>query len=224
MIACILTGIYCFKKFNSGRKSFVCCWLSAASFALVIGVALLVEHLTDDVILLSGVTYFVPYLICASWMISKYLNCSFVETFDLIALAYLPARAVNIIGCTFSGCCQGIPVEWGIYSSILKTRVVPVQLYESAAIFVIWTVINHCFRKHLITTPGKCAAWSITLFGGLNVITDIFTYIQPKIIYMVSVEGIFSFITMSIGLILLYYFSKNEKTNQSCVSSCKGLK
>lgn len=204
VIACILTGLYCFKVAKSQSRAVVCGIIAFIVFVFVILMALLVEKITNDYVLLSGVTYYIPYLFCASYVLSKYLKCSFSRIADYLSLAYLPARAINIIGCTIAGCCQGIPAEWGLYSAILKVNVIPVQLFESAAIFIIWLVLRAFYRRNQFSQDGRCALFSLILFGGLNALTDIFTYIQPKIIYMVSVEGVFAFITMCVGLVLLY--------------------
>ncbi|MBQ2905928.1 MAG: prolipoprotein diacylglyceryl transferase [Peptococcaceae bacterium] len=204
IIACILASWYLFTKVKSLKKAFLCGLLAFIAFVVVIIFALLIEKMTGNVVLISGVTYFTFYLLCATIIISKYLRYDILEIADIAALAYLPARAINVIGCTVEGCCQGVPAEWGLYSAILRTNVVPVQLYESVAIFVIWSVLNLLYKHHRFSCNGKCAAYCLIFFGGLNVFTDIFTYIQPKLIYMLSVEGIFAFLTMVIGLIMLY--------------------
>ena len=213
VITCTLTGHYCSKIVRSQYRAIICSLLAFISFVFVILVALFIEKITDNYILLSGVTYYIPYILCASYILSKYVNCSFLEMADLLVLSYLPARAVNIIGCTGAGCCQGIPVEWGLYSAILKENVVPVQLYESCCIFAIWFILKGLYKRNRFVQHGRCAVYSTILFGGLNVFTDIFTYIQPKIVYMVSVEGVFAFLTMCTGLISLYIFD-NKSTKQ----------
>jgi len=210
VVACILTGVGVYGRTRSKKKSFVCGLLALISFSIVILVALLIEKLTNRIVLLSGVTYYTPYLACAGFVISKYLGFGFWEMTDVIALSYLPGRAVNIIGCTITGCCQGIPVEWGLYSAVLKENVIPVQLIESAAILIMWLILNGLYQRKKYSGNGKCTAYSLILFGGLNVATDQYTYIQPKLINMTSVEGIFAFITLCIGLIMLYILDKKR--------------
>lgn len=209
VIACILTSVYGASKCKSKKKIVVIGLLAFISFIIVILAAILIEKITNNIILLSGVTYYVPYLLCASYTLSKYLKFDFFEISDIVALAYLPARAVNIIGCTVAGCCQGLPAEWGLYSAVLKVNVIPVQLFESVIIFIIWFVLNRLYQQGRFGQKGRCAVYSLIFFGGLNVFTDIFTYIQPKLLYTISVEGIFAFFTMCIGLFMLYIFDKN---------------
>ena len=211
VVACIMVGVYRFKKNKAWKQAMVSAILTLAAFAAVIAVAMLVENLTNEVILLSGVTYYIPYICCASFILSKYLKRSFFETADIVALAYLSGRGVNIIGCTVAGCCQGAPAEWGIYSSVLNENVIPVQLYESMAIFVIWFMLNRKYWRKELLYSGRCTALILILFGGLNAFTDIFTYIQPKLVYMLSVEGIFAFLTMCAGLVILYLVDKKPQ-------------
>lgn len=180
----------------------------------------MIEKLTHEYILLSGVTYFIPYIFCVSYLLTKYLKLSFWEVLDFSALSYLLGRGVNIIGCTVTGCCQGIPYEYGLYSAVLGVNVIPVQLYEAIAIIVMWLVMNKLYGKSRFLYAGRCSAIGLILFGGLNAFTDIFTYIQPKLIYMISVEGIAAFLTMCTGLIMLYVLDKKHisQTNSICPS------
>lgn len=210
IVTCIGIGLYGRKIGCSIRVSIIISLLAVFAFICVVIVALVIQQLTHEVVLISGVTYFLPFLLCCTLLLSKYLKISAWDAADWISLAYLFGRGVNIIGCSLVGCCQGAPVKWGIYSAVLDTRVVPVQLIECILIFLIWAKMNRYFSTNINSNSGKCAAICITLFGALNVITDLFTVIQPKIIYMTSVEGIFAFITMSIGLVALYFLSDKK--------------
>ncbi len=209
-ITCILIGLYEWLQLRSAKKSTICSLISLGSYVVIIAFALMMEKLTNNIVLLSGVTYYVPYLTCSAFLLSRYCRRSFLEMVDIVSLSYLPARAINIVGCTVTGCCQGYPAEWGLYSAVLEVNVIPVQLFESATIIVIWCILNRLYWLNCKYQKGKCAVYSLIFFGALNVFTDIFTFIQPKLIFMISVEGIFAFITTCCGLITLYFIDRKN--------------
>ncbi len=60
-------------------------------------------------------------------------------------------QSIGRIGCFFNGCCYGKPVAWGIYYPVHQARLYPTQLFESAALFLIFLILKWAQRG---TAPG----------------------------------------------------------------------
>lgn len=180
----------------------VFCDLSVITYA--------VDAITDGLIFPSGSTYFVPYLLLVTFALNKLLKIPCLVVLDQTAIANIFARAVTITGCSFAGCCQGVSVSWGIYSAIRRETAVPIRIFEQILLLGLWFFLDRYYKKHGYDTGGKCAAIAMIAFGFLNVITDMFT-VEPKLIYVTSIEGVFAFLTMCVGLVLLYIID-NKKT------------
>lgn len=142
-------------------------------------------------------------------MLNKTLKIPFISALDQTAIANVFARAVTITGCSFAGCCQGYTVSWGIYSALRKETAIPVRMIEQIFLLGLWLFLDRYYKKHGYNAEGICAAVAMILFGLINVVTDIFT-VEKKLFCMTSVEGIFAFITMCVGLIMLYIFDKKK--------------
>lgn len=184
--------------------------LTVLSFCSVLVVAYGIDLLTNHFIFLSGVTYCIPVILFSSYVLSKIMMRNLLETVDQVTLAYLVGRVVHITGCSLVGCCQGLPVSWGIYSAVSKTTVVPVQAIESVLILLAWIALNWYYCKNNNLTRGKVAALGLFTFGLINMVTDIFTVTFHKVFFMTSLEGIFGFVNMCTGLFLLYIIDKRQ--------------
>lgn len=59
------------------------------------------------------------------------------------------AHALGRLGCFSAGCCHGIPADrpWGVYMAFAGTTVLPVQLYESCFLFLLFFVLLNRFKK-----------------------------------------------------------------------------
>lgn len=219
--ACLL--YYCIKKGYSHQTAVVNGTIVATVFIAVVLVGILRDELTNGAIFLSGVVEFIPCLLCTSAAMTKYLRCKFGDAADCVALSILLGRAFQGIGCCLVGCCQGVFAEWGIYSAVSKTTVVPVQAFEMLGLLCLWILTHIYYTRNHYETDGKASAITLIGFGTINFVTDIFTVTFPKIISATSVEGVFAFLNVGVGLIMLY-ISEKRKTNQTCVSSLWGLK
>lgn len=120
---------------------------------------------------------------------------------------FILGRGIGIIGCLFTGCCHGFEAEWGIYSNITKTTVVPTVLFDMLLSYAIAGYI--CLPGKKCPAPGNCAAKGILLFGVLRYTIDVLRD-NNKLFGMVTAEGICGIIYVLAGLIMLYVIDKKH--------------
>ena len=206
----VASGIYEKKKTGLCRLAFKNAVLTVISFCLMLSVAYGIEIISKRFIFLSGVIYCIPDVFFSAYVLHKSIQRDLLDCADQVMQAYLIGRVFNITGCSFVGCCQGVPVEWGIYSAVSNTTVVPVQAIESLCILIAWFLLNRYYRQNDYETGGKVAIIGLVVFGMINFTTDIFTVTFQKVVFMTSIEGIAAFLTMCIGLIMLYVLAQQR--------------
>jgi len=85
---------------------------------------------------------------------------------DIGALFILLITAVEKLAlCWVAGCCFGVPWAWGVHNDLLETTVFPVQLFESASLFLgaVLCVLYMLYAKSY--KPGRgCLACMLALF------------------------------------------------------------
>lgn len=208
VFACFFPIYYCAKTKHPIKEIIKVVTVILVSFLIVITFALWIQYVSDNAVLLSGVTYFVPFLLLSASLVTSCTIFNFWQSTHFISLSYILGRSVSFIGCTIAGCCQGRSVPWGVYSAAVKSCVIPVQFFESLAIFLLWLFLN--IKSGKCKNDGYITANCVFGFGLINMISDIFTVIQPKIVYMISIEGIFAFITLCVGLFMRYVLGQKN--------------
>lgn len=205
-----LTLINCKKIKISTQNSMAASAITVITLTVFGTVANIVEDgLNMPILMSSSVLYYVPFLIVCVYSASKFIDCEKGELVDAIAISYFGARTAFLPACMFAGCCQGAEVTWGIYSAFSRAYVVPVQEIEYLISIVICILIQY-YRKNSLSAKGKSAAFCLILFGFLNFVTDIFSIGYRKVFCTTSVEGIYAFLTMIIGLVLLYLIDNKK--------------
>ena len=115
-----------------------------------------------------GLTFY-GWLIGAMIFLLFYAHCQHIPKSFLMNLflpAFALAQAIGRIGCFLGGCCYGRPVAWGgvsypagslPYIHFGSTPLVPVQLYESAYLIIIFLLLLFAVRFK------KRGAWYLIL-------------------------------------------------------------
>lgn len=208
-----------FLAYYSGKKGMdlkKCCIstiIVLTTYIIVLTAGFIIDSLTNSFVFVSGNIYFLPGAFLCALTFKKYLKCSLMDALDHITVSFMIARSIHVIGCCFVGCCQGHPADWGIYSALSKTTVVPVNAIESICLLLTWFILDRHYRKSNYVARGMVAAYGYIAFGAINFVTDIFTVTFSKLFFMTSMDGIIPFITMCIGFIMLYILKKkNIKT------------
>ena len=93
----------------------------------------------------------------------------FADMLDIAAVCVPIAHAFGRIGCFFAGCCHGAETESWLGVSMNGGTYVPVQLFESAFLFVLGGVLWRLFGKktdggRLPLMPVYCLAYGVWRF------------------------------------------------------------
>lgn len=72
----------------------------------------------------------------------KHKKLSIYKTFDLIAPFIAFGQAIGRIGCLLNGCCFGRESEFGIYFPVHEAILMPVQIYSSLALIIIFIILR----------------------------------------------------------------------------------
>ncbi len=97
--------------------------------------------------LIVGVAiFFLVYFTAGHFLFKKSGREHITRLWDLISIgagAIASAHAFGRIGCFFAGCCYGIPTDSfiGVQFPGMHHKVLPVQLFESAFLFILFGVI-----------------------------------------------------------------------------------
>lgn len=77
---------------------------------------------------------------------NKIRPVSYRDTLDMLTPGLFITLAFGKIGCMYEGCCFGIECSWGVYSDKIGATVLPVQLFEAIASFVLLGVC-YCLKR-----------------------------------------------------------------------------
>ncbi|MBM3248404.1 MAG: prolipoprotein diacylglyceryl transferase [Candidatus Omnitrophica bacterium] len=69
------------------------------------------------------------------------------KTLDFLAPYIALGHAIGRIGCFLNGCCYGRPAIWGVYFPIHQDKLIPIQLFESVFLLILFFILIN-FRKH----------------------------------------------------------------------------
>jgi len=124
----------------------------------------------------AGVFYggFLAALLAAAWYIRRH-RMPFLQTADAFVPGLLIGHAIGRMGCFAAGCCWGRPtdVPWAVTFSDpyahdlvgvpLGLPLHPAQLYEVAALLLIWAAMWPIARRR--TFPGQMLSLYLILYG-----------------------------------------------------------
>ena len=82
------------------------------------------------------------------WLCDKTFNIKDGTSGELVAISTMAWHWVGRSGCTFSGCCYGIPCDWGIYSNYPDANTFPVCWVESlVSLGILIFLLIRLFRR-----------------------------------------------------------------------------
>ena len=89
------------------------------------------------------------FLVVWFWLGKKEARTRFTDIADIAAVCIPLAHGLGRIGCFFAGCCHGKEVSgfFGVFMETAGAEVLPVQLYESAFLLLLFAVLLAAFQK-----------------------------------------------------------------------------
>lgn len=102
-------------------------------------------------LIFSGGFVFYGGLIFAVLLVFIFCKISNLKFFDVLSALFVAAPLIHSlgrIGCLFSGCCYGLPYD-GIFSVFIRGEYrIPVQMIESAGLFLIFIIQLFLMKNH----------------------------------------------------------------------------
>lgn len=125
---------------------------------------------------------------------------------DLVAPYIALGQSIGRIGCFFNGCCYGKPVAWGIYFPTHGARLHPTQLYEMAALFIIFLILK--YTRNLEHRPGFIFVFYLVLAGMERFIVEFFRADHDILWMGLSLTQFIALGVFAAGLILMKVFKR----------------
>ncbi len=196
----MILNVFCYGRYNTTRaravKYTLVTYVYGVLGAIVMGA--LYSHISSahnveepSRVAIFGAVMFTPLLLMATVAVEKAVvkrkapktdgprgknrkkmlpPVSMRNTVDLLTPGIFIILTCAKLGCHFSGCCYGVPCEWGVHSIKAEAETVfPVQLFEVATMCVI--LLLCCFIKRTgffrrgMAYPLTAAVYSVARFG-----------------------------------------------------------
>ncbi len=165
--------------------------------------------------LVGGAAFFLFVYFVFGERIAKSTREEFLPLLSLIFGAIPLAHCFGRIGCFFAGCCYGRETECGIgvYYEHLGKRVVPLQLFEAAFLFLLSVVTVYLIIKKWRYTPALYPA----AYGVWRFIIEFFRGDDRGELFGISFlspSQIISLLLIICGAALALYISKKGKKGE----------
>lgn len=105
------------------------------------------------------------YIPIAAYLSSKIFKISWKKASDFMAIPMMTLCGLARVGCIFTGCCRGCPVEWGIFNPQTRVNVFPIQLIESVFVILIIIVLLYRAKKRGYQANGLQTPMALVIYG-----------------------------------------------------------
>lgn len=135
-------------------------------------------------------------------LIGKLLKIPFRTMTDYIAPGVSLSQGIAHIGCSFAGCCNGFPAEFGIWNPEYECYMVPNQMLETFAALGTFAACALWARKRGYDSGGRIYPLFLILFGATRFLLE-FLRDNEKIIGNVSVLALHAGLMVLVGTVWL---------------------
>ena len=160
-----------------------------------------------------GMGFILLPLIC--WLGAITFNVNKDMVGELVAVSNLAWHWVGRSGCTFSGCCYGIPCAWGIYSHYPDGNTFPVCWVESlGTLAILIFLLVRLFRRQRGTSDNdRALPYTLLFYGAMRMVTEFLRYHASDSVWFGFLPQTFvlALIMALVGGYLLYASISKEK-------------
>jgi phosphatidylglycerol:prolipoprotein diacylglycerol transferase len=153
------------------------------------------------------------------WFYVRAKRLSFLRVMDQFIPFGVLGHAIGRMGCFLNGCCYGIPTDaWcGVTFPGQAVRVLPVQLFEAAGLFVLYGVLRSLQHPTLLARPGRLFGTYLMSYGVLRFILEFFRGDQTVWWAGLTLQQLISVAVVLVGIGLFGQFrlvGQGRRTNR----------
>ena len=157
--------------------------------------------------IVRGFVYF-PLIALA---LAKFLHIRRGVAVDFIAPGVSLCQGVAHLGCSFAGCCYGIPFAGGIWNPRFGSYLFPVQICEAAAALLTFAVCAVYAKKRGYRGDGTVYPLFLILFGVTRFFLE-FLRDNQKVIGQVSVLALHAALMVLVGTVWLLVHARRASS------------
>ena len=120
----------------------------------------------------GGLVWYGGFLggLLAAWLFVRAKRLAFLRVMDQFIPFLALGHALGRLGCFLNGCCFGKPTDaWcGVLFPDRGGRVYPTQLFEAAALFLLYAVLRSLQRQAILARPGRLFGLYLVAYAGLR--------------------------------------------------------
>ncbi len=131
------------------------------------------------------------------------------KTLDLVIPYVALGQAVGRIGCLLNGCCFGKASAHGIYFEAHKLTLLPVQIYSSIMLLIIFIVLRLLQNK--IRLPGQIFFIYLLLYSSKRFFIEFWRADNPVIYFGLTLFQVLSIMVFCVSLTKLILIWEKEK-------------
>ena len=132
---------------------------------------------------------------------SKIMGKSMRRCCDIVMPLAIASRTILIMGCFFVGCCYGEAVEWGLFSRMVGTTVIPLQSIEVIVCVGIFCKAMIELKRRNYPGDGAVGSYMLMAFGVLRFVTDLFRP-HPKLFGRTALDGVMGIVMVFAGAMI----------------------
>ena len=130
---------------------------------------------------------------------------SALRAFDQVLPFAVLGHAIGRIGCFLNGCCAGVPTRawWGVWLPNQPEPLVPIQLFESLGLVLLYVVLRRVQRSRQLRRPGVVLGAYLIGYGLVRWLVEYGRANQPLLMSGLTLHQLLSAIAMAVGLMLI---------------------
>jgi phosphatidylglycerol:prolipoprotein diacylglycerol transferase len=138
----------------------------------------------------------------------KLKKIAIYKILDLIAPFVVLAQSIGRIGCLLNGCCFGKVSQYGIYFPLHKAVLIPIQLYSSLVLIVIFIFLR--FLQDRPHKQGIIFFFYLLLYSASRFFIEFWRADNEIIFYSLTLFQLISIATFFISLFWIFLILKSD--------------
>ncbi len=191
---------------------FVCGILGARIFYVIENISYYLKSPKEIIMLQHGGMAWFGGLIFGTGAAIIFIKKNKLKLFkilDILVPFVALAQSIGRIGCLLNGCCYGRPAEFGIYFKVFDQALIPIQLYSSLLLLLIFFILR--FMQDKRHAPGAILCAYLFLYSIKRFFIEYFRNDSPRIFHGLTLFQALSLALLSVSLLLFIKILYDKK-------------